>query len=325
MVGPFNSNVARAIIPITNEFGLAQCSPSNTGVDLTKEGSEAYRFNGQDERNYFRVGTPDDIQGPAGGQYAFNDLGTTAALVIDDTEAFGVGVANSFEAEFKRLGGTVVKRDSAPKSTTDYTPFFTAAAALNPDVVFFGGTQVTGGGLARKQMVAAGMGAIPYTGPDGIADLAPGGGTGAFITLAGVENSADVHGTIAGIHDIPDPEAFRTKYSAEYGVDPGAYSALAYACTQVLLQAIDAHIGTAADLAALREAVRAAVFAGDEWNTVLGTLHFDENGDSSQKYISFYKTDVTLNDGAGGWVFVKQQDFGAAVGASPSPSSSGSP
>ena len=47
------------------------------------------------------------------------------------------------------------------------------------------------------------------------------------------------------------------------------------------------------------------------WTRFSATISFDENGDSSQKFISFYKTDVTLNDGAGGWVFVKQQDFAA--------------
>jgi len=60
MVGPFNSNVARAIIPVTNEAGLAQCSPSNTGVDLTQEGSEAYRSSDPAKsavRNYFRTAT----------------------------------------------------------------------------------------------------------------------------------------------------------------------------------------------------------------------------------------------------------------------------
>ena len=36
---------------------------------------------------------------------------------------------------------------------------------------------------------------------------------------------------------------------------------------------------------------------------------FDANGDSSQKFISFYKIDTTLNDGTGGWAYVKQQDF----------------
>jgi len=307
VVGPFNSNVARAEIPVSNEAGLVQCSPSNTGTDLTKEGSEAYRFNGQDERNYIRVATPDDIQGPAGAQYAYNDLGKRSALVIDDTEAFGVGVANTFSTEFEALGGTIVAREG---NDFDISQSFTAiltANAGNFDVVYFGGTQVTGGGQLRRDMGGADMLEIPLVGPDGIADLGEAGAEGAFLTLAGAENGANVFGTIAGIHDIPDPEAFATAYGEAYdGAAPGAYSALAYACTQVLLQAIDTNIGAAADLAALREAVRTTIFAGQEWETVLGTIHFDENGDSSQKFISFYGT----RDDGSGWDFIKQQDFG---------------
>jgi len=96
VVGPFNSSVARSEIPVSNEAGLPQCSPANTGVDLTKEGSEVYRPANPDVRNYFRVATPDDVQGPANGQYAYNDLGKRKAFVVDDTEAFGKGVADSF-------------------------------------------------------------------------------------------------------------------------------------------------------------------------------------------------------------------------------------
>ena len=141
-----------------------------------------------------------------------------------------------------------------------------------------------------------------------------GGSEGAFITLAGVENSHDVYGSVAGIHDIPDPEAFAAQYKAEYSKDPGAYSALAYACTQVLLQAIDKSAGSASDMAALREAVRAYVFTtSNKFDTVLGSLSFDENGDSSQKFISFYKVDPAGADGKGNWVFVKQQDFAAGL------------
>jgi branched-chain amino acid transport system substrate-binding protein len=306
MVGPFNSNVARAIIPVTNEFGLSQCSPSNTGVDLTKEGSDQYRPENPDQRNYFRVATPDDIQGPAGAQYAYNDLAKRTALIIDDTEAFGVGVANSFEEEFTALGGTALERVSNDFDTNQSFAAILTAAGTDFDVVYFGGTQVTGGGQLRKDMGAADLLDVPLVGPDGIADLGDFGGEGAFLTLAGQENGHNVFGTVAGIHDIPDPEAFAEDYGAMFdGDDPGAYSALAYACTQVLLQAIDANIADAADLAALRESVRSDIFAGAEWETVLGTLHFDENGDSSQKFISFYKT---LDDGSG-WEFDKQQDF----------------
>lgn len=313
VVGPFNSGVARFEIPVSNEAGLAQCSPANTGTDLTQAGSDVYRFNKQAKRNYFRVAAPDNIQGPAGADYVYTDLGKHSVYVMDDTEPFGVGVATAFIGRFEELGGTVVKRDSVPKSTTDYTPFFTAAAALNPEAVYFGGTQVTGGGLARKQMVAAGMGAIPYIGPDGIADLAPGGATGAFITLAGVDNSHDVHGTVAGLHDLPAGSSFNSDYQAEFGKAPGAYSALAYACAQTLIQAIkDTKPASNPNLASWREAVRAYIFdtaAHHTYSTVMGPISFNACGDIEQPVMSFYKVDPTLNNNAGGWVYVKQQAF----------------
>jgi len=330
VVGPFNSSVARSEIPVSNEAGLAQCSPANTGVDLTQDGSEVYRPSHPDVRNYFRVATPDNIQGPAGASIAYTDLGKTKAFVVDDTEAFGKGVADSFSAKFQELGGTIVGRQGNDyKQNQDFSSMLNAVAGQF-DVVYFGGTQVTGGGQLRKQMGQAGMLDIPMVGPDGITDLAPGGSQGAFITLAGVENSGNVYGTVAGIHDIPDPEAFATKYKAMFqNADPGAYSALAYACAQVLLQSLDAALkggADASDPAALREAVRANVFSGATFDTVLGSIFFDANGDTSQKWISFYKTDPTLNDGKGGWSFVKQQNFAeAGPGASPEASGSTAP
>jgi branched-chain amino acid transport system substrate-binding protein len=313
VVGPFNSGVARAEIPVSNEAGLAQCSPANTGTDLTQDGSQQYRFNGQDKRNYFRVAAPDNIQGPAMANYDYNDLGKHSVYLMDDTEPFGVGVADQFASAFTAAGGTVVKRDSVPKSTTDYTPFFTNAKALNPDVVYFGGTQVTGGGLARKQMVAAGMGDIPYTGPDGIADLAPGGSEGAFITLAGVENSHDVYGTVAGLHDLPAGSTFNDDYQKEYGKAPGAYSALAYSCAQVILKAMaDTASAAGGDLAKWRGAVRDYLFdtgAHHTYDTVMGSISFNACGDIEQPVMSFYKVDPTAEGGKGGWVYIKQQAF----------------
>ena len=36
VVGPYNSSVAKAEIPISNAAGMMQCSPANTAVELTK-------------------------------------------------------------------------------------------------------------------------------------------------------------------------------------------------------------------------------------------------------------------------------------------------
>ncbi|HEY6057225.1 MAG TPA: branched-chain amino acid ABC transporter substrate-binding protein [Candidatus Limnocylindrales bacterium] len=312
VVGPFNSSVAQAEIPITNEAGLLQCSPANTNTGLTyPPDALKYRPSNPDKIAYIRLAAPDSIQGPAAADYTFTDLGAKTVYVLDDTETFGVGVADTFQKRYEELGGKVVKRDSAPKSTTDYTPLFTQAASLKPAAVYLGGTTPTGMGLALKQgRTVPGMENIPFVGPDGVADLGPGGTEGATVTVAG-SAAHDVYGTVAGIHDIPDRPKFEADYQAEFGKAPGAYSSIAYACAQVIIAGIEKAVaGGAADNAAIREGVRvAATTAGNSFDTVLGKTSFDKNGDTTQPVMSFYKTDLSAEGGKGGWVFVKQQAF----------------
>ena len=75
MVGPFNSSVAKAEMPITNQGPLAQISPANTNPCLTKDTAASGCSGANDliptirptgKVNYFRVATTDDHQGPAG-------------------------------------------------------------------------------------------------------------------------------------------------------------------------------------------------------------------------------------------------------------------
>ena len=121
VVGPFNSSVAKVQIPISNEAGLLQCSPANTNPDLTKgDAGKQLRAKNPDKINYVRVATTDDIQGPAVAQFGIQTLGLKKVAIIDDTETYGKGIADAFEAEWTKLGGEVVGREGAPKGTTDY-------------------------------------------------------------------------------------------------------------------------------------------------------------------------------------------------------------
>jgi branched-chain amino acid transport system substrate-binding protein len=109
VIGPLNSSVAKAQIPISNAAGYPQCSPANTNPDLTK-GDPAKQLRTK-PNNYVRVVTTDDVQGPAASQYIIETLKKTSVYIIDDTETFGKGVADAFEADFKARGGTVVAHD----------------------------------------------------------------------------------------------------------------------------------------------------------------------------------------------------------------------
>jgi branched-chain amino acid transport system substrate-binding protein len=312
VVGPFNSSVAQVEIPVSNAAGLLQCSPANTNTGLTYPPDALnYRKTNPDKINYVRLAAPDSIQGPAGADYVYNDLGAHSVFIVDDTETFGVGVGNSFEARFKELGGTVVKRDSAPKSTTDYTPLFTAVAGQSPEAVYLAGTTPSGMGLALKQgRTVSGFESIPFMGPDGVADLGGSATQGSTINIAG-QAATNTHGTVAGIHDIPDAAKFTADYKAEFNEDPGAYSAIAYACTQVIIAGAKAAIAAGkTSNADIREFVRANTIApGNKFTTVIGDVSFDKNGDTTAPYMSFYKVDMTADGGKGAWVWVSQKAF----------------
>jgi len=168
VIGPLNSSVAAAQIPISNEAGLLQCSPANTNPDLTK-GQPAKDLRTK-PNNYIRVVTTDDVQGPAAAQYIHQVLKKNSVYIIDDTETFGKGVADAFDKEFKAEGGTVVKHDAAPKTTQDYVSIMTAAKALNPEAIYFGGVTATGGARILLAAQQAGLGDVPYVGPDVIND-----------------------------------------------------------------------------------------------------------------------------------------------------------
>ena len=295
VVGPFNSSVALAQIPVSSEAGLLQCSPSNTNPDLTK-GDAGAALRGGRAVNYVRLATTDDLQGPAVAVYA-KENGAKKIYILDSTDAYGKGVADAFEAQFKKDGGTVAGRQGLPASTTDFSAAATAAKAAGADSIFYGGVTSDGAPLFRNALAQAGLGALPFYGADGIYD---GNGDGSYILTAGA-NAENSFASQAAIETIPGRDAFNTKFKAEFGHDAEGYAAAGYACAQIIIEGIKAAV---AGGTVTRETVRAAVVdKGASFETVLGPVTFDAVGDTSQHIISLYK----VVDGA--WVFVKQIDY----------------
>jgi branched-chain amino acid transport system substrate-binding protein len=307
VVGPYNSSVAQAEIPVSNAAGLMQCSPANTAVDLTKgDPAKALRATNPDKIAYVRVATTDDNQGAGTADIAFNTIGAKTAYVLDDTQTYGKGLAKGFTDAFTTFGGQIVGTDGVPDTTTDFTSYVTKAKGLNPDVIMYGGVTTSGLGLFRKQMAQQGLD-IPLVGGDGINDGSADTAS-SFLNIAG-DGAANTYSTVAAIHDIPDPAKFAADYKAKFNADPGSYSAPGYACTQIFLAALKAVAASAGgDMAKLREAVRAYIAdTSHSYDTVLGKVGFDANGDTTQHTISYYQYDPTAKN----WKFLKQRDFTA--------------
>jgi branched-chain amino acid transport system substrate-binding protein len=310
VVGPYNSSVAQAEIPVGNAAGLMQCSPANTNPGLTKTWGgvdpKTLRPTNPDKIAYVRVATTDDLQGAAGADIAFNIAKAKTAYVADDTQTYGKGLSDVFADSFGKLGGTVAKRDGIPGSTTDFTSYVTTVKGLAPQYVFYGGVTTSGIGLFRKQMAQQGISNIPLGGGDGIVDGSVATAS-SYLQIAG-DGATNSYGTVAGPHDIPNAAQFTSDYKAKFSTDPGAYSAAGYACAQVFLQAL-AKVGPGVtDMAKLREAIRAYVSdPANSYDTALGKFSFDASGDTTQKIISYYQFDAASKD----WKFLSQRDFTA--------------
>ena len=306
VVGPYNSSVAQAEIPVTNAAGLVQCSPANTAVSLTKgDSAVALRKTNPTKIAYVRVATTDDNQGAGTADIAYNTVGAKTAYVLDDTQTYGKGLAAGFTDAYKIFGGTIVGAEGVPDTTVDFSAQITNIKGKAPAIVMYGGVTTSGLGLFRKQMASAGLANIPIVGGDGINDGSAKTDS-SFLNIAGADGDTGAYSTVAAIHDIPNPTKFASDYKAQFSSDPGSYSAPGYACTQIFLAALKA-VGTGVtDLATLREKIRAYVVdPANKFDTVLGSVGFDANGDTTQHTISYYGFDAASSD----WKFLKQRDF----------------
>ncbi len=304
IIGPFNSNVAKAEMPITNQAPIAQISPANTNPCLTKDTVESgcsgsnnliptLRPSGK--VNYFRVATTDDHQGPAGANYLYKTLGLHKVYVIDDAETYGVGIANSFSKEWQSLGGTLLGHSSEPGSTTSYVSLLTQIAAKHPDAIYFGGVNSTGGDLIRQQMLQVpGLQSTPLAGGDGIV-------TSDYASVIGVNKGGPAYGTVATVDvaQVPTASTFIQQFNKTYGATNfGAYSAASYDSANILIQAIKTALANGAKTpqnssdAAGAKAFRLAVINAIQnisYNGILGHQSFDANGDTTNRVITIYK------------------------------------
>jgi ABC-type branched-subunit amino acid transport system substrate-binding protein len=174
-----------------------------------------------------------------------------------------------------------------------------SASSGAPTAVFFGGSTGTGAADVRQAMVASGHGSIPFVSWDGIQD-GSGAEDGSFIAKAGPA----APGSYLSHASIGPPKAdFAARSRAAFGEDPDEYAAAAYACTQIILDSLEALAPNGPSADSLREAVRAyAVDPSHRYETAIGTVGFDANGDSRQQFVTFYKVDPAAAGGKGDWV-----------------------
>jgi branched-chain amino acid transport system substrate-binding protein len=277
-LGEFNSGASAVSIPILNEAGIAQISPSNTQVGLTTNdpGSnpgEPDKYYPTGTRNYARIVPKDTIQGAALVTLLKED-GCTKVQLVNDKEVYGAGLARNIELAGKAQGTTFTSNEAIDKNAPNYRSLAQKAASAGADCMIFAGITANNAAQVFKDFAAALPNAKLY-GPDGVAD------TGFASPKDGIpaDVAARTKVTIATLSPDqypPQGQEFFKSYSQKFGEqNPSPYAIYGYEVMQLALDAIKR------SKTAQKADVVKALFSTKDRKSVLGTYSIDANGDTS--------------------------------------------
>ncbi len=277
-IGPQMSGSGKAMAPILSEGDLAIITPSSTNPDITNPKFAAqYRPGGK--AIYFRTVTTDAFQGPNMANYMAKDLHVISVYILDDSGAYGVGMADAFEAQAKKDGMTVLGRDRLDPKAADYTAVLTKIKSLNPQAIYYGGVLQAGVKLAKQAY-------------DIIPNVIKAGGDGMMgpelLTGAGFPAAEGWYATNASPHMTEDTKAekFVAAFKAKYGESPDDYTITAYDAGLVIIAAVKSLV--AENKPVNHDTVRDAIQASNV-PTIQGVVSFDQNGDVKDRTVSVFQ------------------------------------
>jgi branched-chain amino acid transport system substrate-binding protein len=261
VVGHLNSGTSIPASPIYNGAGIPVISGSATNPKLTEQGF----------KQQFRVVGRDDQQGPAIASYLASNRKPKVVAVIDDATAYGEGIANEVEKTLKARKINVLPREKGTDKTTDWKAVLTKLRGRNPDAVFYGGMDATGG-LLLKQARELGMKAV-FTFGDGAC-------TDKMKELAG----AAADGLLCSQAGIPPQAAdrkFLAAYKKRFKVDPILYAPFTYDGVNLLIEAM--RKANSAEPAKYLPALHKISYMG-----ATGRISFDAKGDRKDAEITIF-------------------------------------
>jgi len=277
-VGPQMSGSGKAMSPILSAADLATITPSSTNPDIT-DPKMASQFRPNQKAVYFRTVTTDAFQGPNMANYYKAKLHVKTVYILDDSGAYGVGLANAFEAQAKKNGIEILGHDQLNPKEADYTTALTKIKALNPDAIYYGGVAQAGVKLAKQAA-------------ETIPNMIKGGGDGvsggSFLKGGGFPAIEGWYATNAGPHLTESQVAanFVKTFQEKYHTTPDDYSITAYDAAKVILAAIADVVKSGKELN--RSNVRDAI-QNSRVETLQGTVAFDQNGDILDRTVSVFQ------------------------------------
>ena len=283
-IGPMMSGAGKAMAPILSQGNLATITPASTNPDITNpKFAEQYKPAGK--AIYFRTVTTDAFQGPNMANFFADNLHVKSVYVLDDSGAYGVGIADSFQAQAEKKGIKVLGRDRLDPKAADYTTVLTKIKSLNPEALYYGGVSQAGVKVAKQAY-------------DIIPKTIKAGGDGMYsaemLSAVGFPAAEGWYATIASPHTTEDKaaDAWVKEYRAKYNMVPTDYSITAYDAALVIADAAKRLVAEKKDVTRdnMRDYIQSA-----KVKTLQGTVAFDANGDLEDRTISVFQIKKDAN------------------------------
>jgi branched-chain amino acid transport system substrate-binding protein len=260
VIGHLNSGVTIPASAVYNQAGIPMISGSATNPKLTEQGF----------KNVFRTVARDDQQGPAVAAYIANELKLKKVAIADDATAYGEGLANEVEKTLKAAGVQVVLHEKTNDKATDFKAILTKIKGRNPDAVFYGGMDATGGPMLKQARELGIKAAFAF---------GDGACTSEMNKLAGAASEGMICSQ-AGIPTQMASKTFQENFNKKYG-EIKQYAPYYYDSANLLIAAMQKADST--DPAKILPELAKISYDG-----ATGHIEFDEKGDRKDAEITIF-------------------------------------
>jgi branched-chain amino acid transport system substrate-binding protein len=261
MAGHFCSGSSIPASAVYDEEGIVMISPASTNPKLTEEGGPGV----------YRVCGRDDQQGKVAGEYLAKEFAGKNIAIVHDKTAYGKGLADETKAALEAAGGEAKLYEAYTAGEKDYSALVTKLKSQNIDALYVGGYH-TEAGLLVRQMREQGMSTQLLSGDALVTQeywaITGDAGEGTLMTFSPDPRKNEVA--------APVVKEFR-----DAGIEPEGYVLYTYGAIQAWAQAAEKAGSTDFDdvTKALNE---------NEFETVLGSIGFDDKGDVTAPGYVFY-------------------------------------
>lgn len=260
VIGHLNSGVTIPASEMYNKAGIPMVTGSATNPTVTERGL----------KTVFRTVGRDDQQGPALATYIATELKGKRVAIAHDKTAYGEGLAKEVEKTLKAAKINIVANEQTTDTETDFKSILTKIKARNPDVVFYGGMDQTGGPLLKQARELGIKATFAY---------GDGACTNEMFKLAG-DAAAGLVCSQAGLPASAASKEFNTAFTAKYG-DVKQYAPYFYDATLAVVEAMKK--ANSADPAKFSPEIFNVSFQG-----ATGKVEFDAKGDRKNAEITIF-------------------------------------